>query len=197
MSESDKAIKNMRTASIDAVKTDYGFALRHHDSPSESFAQCGYEHDGSISMSVTTEDSPPVHWFFRLSFSEMARLIIAAYASLQEKTHLRRDILDALKKQDALYDETLLNVLTRDFPDTDDTEADWDIKTMLQRLAAAKIAFPEKLYQEEKRKIMSKLCDLCGCAEDLADLEAVKPNLLSRSDMNYILQHSALARRQS
>jgi hypothetical protein len=75
-----EGIKILQSASIPVAETAYGFSIHHPElrNSGENFAECGIEHDSSVSLSVRNE-TPPIAWFFRVNFCEMANFILRAY----------------------------------------------------------------------------------------------------------------------
>lgn len=111
----NQAITLMTNQGIPVTATHYGFSLQHAELAGGDFAQCGMDNDSSISMSVTVDETPTVKWFFRISYIEMAELIIGAYSAARSLDASRKDIarfLDALDKQ---YDDGPLHLMTAEF----------------------------------------------------------------------------------
>lgn len=79
----DRAVFDLVQAGIRAQRRAYGFSVELNDRSGEFEGQCGFEHDGSISLSLIPK-TPPVVWFFRSSIPSMAQLLIAAQKLLTE-----------------------------------------------------------------------------------------------------------------
>ena len=99
-----EAIRRLRAASIPVVERDYGFSLDHPEwnEHRHGFAQCGWEHDGSISLMVCVDERPPVAWFFRSDVLEMADFIICAYRR-SHGTIESGAIVAAMREEDSRY----------------------------------------------------------------------------------------------
>ncbi|MEP3890405.1 MAG: hypothetical protein ABJN69_08045 [Hellea sp.] len=106
------AISLMRGLAIPVETTPYGFSVKHSALSDQDFAQCGVDNDSSISMSVNVDEDPPVKWFFRMSFLEMAHFIVDAYAATGKAKPARQDIVNAMRVLDDAYDETELDKMT-------------------------------------------------------------------------------------
>ncbi|PZD70539.1 hypothetical protein C1752_10968 [Acaryochloris thomasi RCC1774] len=110
MHDVDAAIAVMTEAEIPACEKAYGFSVMHTDlvKSSRNFAECGCEHDGSISMSVYVDEMPPVVWFFRFDFREMACLITESYRRLSSNAS-RAEIISQMRLVDAEYNHDELD----------------------------------------------------------------------------------------
>ena len=115
MTDCELAIAMMTEASIEVEATDYGFPIPHYELNGRAFAECGHDNDSSISLSVTTEDSPPVIWFFRKSFTEMAEFLIASYDAAGSPAVSRAVLVAAMRRLDQDYDDTDLKLMTEAF----------------------------------------------------------------------------------
>ncbi|MEM6433974.1 MAG: hypothetical protein AAF773_08990 [Cyanobacteria bacterium P01_D01_bin.115] len=95
----------LRDASVPVQEQAYGFSISHPDLTDEDrpFGCCGCEHDWSISLSMFTNESPPVVWFVRFDFCEMARFLADAYAKCSANP-TREEILKSMRTLDADYD---------------------------------------------------------------------------------------------
>lgn len=102
----DDAIAILRNALVPVQEQAYGFSVSHPDVDDEDrpFGCCGCEHNWSIGLSVFTKESPPVVWFFRFDFVEMAHFIADAYANCSSNP-AREEILKSMRTLDAEYDE--------------------------------------------------------------------------------------------
>lgn len=109
MADIGEAFQILQNANIPSKKTAYGFCLQHKEMANNNFAECGVEHDFSISMSVNIAENPPVAWFFRSSFIEMAEFVVAAYSKTGMKDPSRSAIINSMRSIDATYDDTELN----------------------------------------------------------------------------------------
>lgn len=115
MTDCEHAIALLRSASIQVEVTDYGFRISHFELNGRAFAECGLDNDSSISLSVTTEESPPVIWFFRKDFKEMAELLVASYDAAGGPAASRAELVAAMRRLDQDYDDTELNRMTEAF----------------------------------------------------------------------------------
>lgn len=90
---------------IPTVEKSYGFCITHHelDGCRENLIECGLEHNGSISISVKTAESPPIKWFFRFDLSEMADFLIKSYEDAGYNAS-RSQIVESMLKVDLSYD---------------------------------------------------------------------------------------------
>lgn len=109
MDDVEHAIILLRNSGIPVEKQAYGFCLKHKDLTEHDFAQCGMDNDGSISMSVNVDETPPVTWFFRMSFVEMAEFIIDAYDGIKNTKLTRNNIVKSMRELDENYDDTELD----------------------------------------------------------------------------------------
>ncbi len=112
MNDIGEAVSILQRANIPSKETTYGFSLQHKEITDNNFAECGVEHDFSISMSVNIAEKPPVAWFFRLSFIEMAKFVVAAYKKTKEIEPSRSDIINSMRIIDEEYDDTELTKRT-------------------------------------------------------------------------------------
>jgi len=76
MNDAKQAINLLRNNDVLVEARAYGFSIQHHELADCDFAHCGFDNDGSISLSVNIDEDPPVQWFFRVSFIEMAKFIL-------------------------------------------------------------------------------------------------------------------------
>lgn len=109
------AISLLQEKGIPAEMPAYGFSLQHSELEGRNFGECGFDNDGSISLSVNIDEDPAVAWFFRISFVEMAQFIIEAYAATGKTKPSRYEIVTSMRALDALYDDTKLNKVTAKF----------------------------------------------------------------------------------
>jgi hypothetical protein len=91
----DLAVQELVQAGIEANRKAYGFSANVPDVKGVTTAQCGFEHDGGISISLNT-GVPPGHWFFRPTIQGMVELLIAAKSRL--KANSSQSWLDALRE---------------------------------------------------------------------------------------------------
>lgn len=105
MHDAADAIAMLAAVGIPVRKRAYGFTISHPEmaGTNRSFASCSCEHDTSISMGVYVNETPPVVWFCRFDFTEMAILITESYRQLP-KSASRADIVSQMRSLDALYD---------------------------------------------------------------------------------------------
>lgn len=115
MNSSKNAVEELCRHNIRAENTDYGFRIAHDDVVDRSFAECGMDNDSSISISLTSEDGPPVSWFFRKDYQEIADLIIAAFEKAGGPEAQPSAIIAAMKTVDKDYDDTELEKMTSAF----------------------------------------------------------------------------------
>ena len=81
---SDLVLK-MRSEGLSVTTQFYGFFGQGDDPDGGISFECGMEHDGSISLSVTiTARSPPVVWCFLDSFPAAADLLLDAQRRIQQ-----------------------------------------------------------------------------------------------------------------
>lgn len=111
MNSATDAIKLLQGHGIPVEEKAYGFCLTH---AGDDFAQCGIDNDSSTSISVDL-GQPPVQWFFRISFLEMAEFIAAAYLATQAETPTKEDILRCMQSLDKGYDAAALDAMTAKF----------------------------------------------------------------------------------
>jgi hypothetical protein len=90
-----RAVQNLSNAGIDVEATDYGFSARLVDATGELSAECGIEHDWSISMSISA-DAPPTRWVFCTDVDSMASCLISAKAKIESGNS--KSWLEALAK---------------------------------------------------------------------------------------------------
>jgi hypothetical protein len=96
----DNAVMELVKAGIQAKREAYGFSATIHEESGNREAQCGFDHDDNISISVST-GVPPVHWFFRPDIPAMVEFLLNAQKRLignRSKTWL-----GALQDEDAQY----------------------------------------------------------------------------------------------
>jgi len=115
MNDVEQAIIFLRDADIAVEAQAYGFSLKHSELTDRDFAQCGFDNDSSISLSVNIDEDPPVSWFFRISFVEMAKFIAAAYQATGKPDPSRKNIIKSMRALDKIYDDTELNEMTEQF----------------------------------------------------------------------------------
>ena len=77
----NNAVMELVEAGIQVKREAYGFSAILHDANGDAKAQCGFEHDGSISISINT-GTPPVQWFFRPTIRAMVELLVDAQSRL-------------------------------------------------------------------------------------------------------------------
>lgn len=65
---------------------------------------------------------------------------------------------------------------------------------VLRLLAEAKITLSAKNYEMYKPEVIKTLCEICGTHLDLEVLEKFAPHILSREDLETIIQNSGLGR---
>lgn len=115
MNVHERAVAKLKQAGILAKVTDYGFRIYLPEDPDRLYADCGMDNDGSISMSVSVDETPPVAWFFRKDFEEMTDFVISAYAATNMQNPSRAVMISALRKLDRSYDDTELRKMTEAF----------------------------------------------------------------------------------
>ncbi len=115
MNDAEQAISLLRGNSVPVEERAYGFSLQHHELADCDFAQCGFDNDSSISLSVDINEDPPVQWFFRISFTEMAEFIVATYQATKQPTPSRKDIVKSMRALDKDYDDRELDKMTEQF----------------------------------------------------------------------------------
>lgn len=101
-SDLDRAIHILQTNGIHAQKATYGFSISHPEGQDRDFLTCGLEHDGSTSISLHSNESPPILWFFVDNYAEAARFILTAYRTLPLLSSLD-DLVEAFKRTDERY----------------------------------------------------------------------------------------------
>jgi hypothetical protein len=102
-SDLDQAIAILRENGLCAKKA-YGFSIRHEKmQEGQEFMQCGLDNDFSISLWVHSNEDPPIVWFFRFSFIEMADFIVAAYSRAGIAAGIDQ-IMRSLREEDDKYD---------------------------------------------------------------------------------------------
>ena len=108
MNDYFESIKILQDAAIPVTQTAYGFSLCHStlNDSDRNFAECGVEHDSSISMSVR-DGSSQAWWFFRIDFREMAYFILSAYKNAGNQA-TREDLLHEMKELDKKYNNVEL-----------------------------------------------------------------------------------------
>ncbi|WP_065383322.1 hypothetical protein [Hyphomonas sp. ND6WE1B] len=111
----EHAVAYLRRCGVDAEQTDYGFRILHPELSDRTFADCGMDNDSSISLSVNTDESPPVIWFFRKDYLEMADFIAQAYASCGDAAPTQAAIASAMRAIEKTYDHTALREVTAAF----------------------------------------------------------------------------------
>ncbi|MES2709164.1 MAG: hypothetical protein V4726_21390 [Verrucomicrobiota bacterium] len=122
LEDSPEAIRRLRELGVPVQERAFGFSLEHSDWPDawRRFADCGCEHDFSISLSVSADESPPVVWFFRFDMLEMVDFISSAYR-LAADGATSTALLAAFRADDSRYDhnalERRLEQWQRDFDD--------------------------------------------------------------------------------
>jgi hypothetical protein len=104
------AIDRMKAAGLDVEEKAYGFRLVHQSTTLEYVGECGGEHDGSISISISN-GTPLVRWFFRFSMREMADYLIAAD---QITKSTRGELLTIMEAIDSEYDHDRLEQRLRE-----------------------------------------------------------------------------------
>lgn len=110
LEDAEAAINAIRSAGIPVRERAYGFALDHPDCASEhSFAECGCEHDGSISLAVRADELPPIVHFFRFDMHEMAAFIVEAYQRAGVDAD-SESLLWSFRELEASYDQAALDV---------------------------------------------------------------------------------------
>lgn len=109
MRDEKKAIAYLQSHGIAVEERAYGFCLLLDG----DFAECGMDNDSSISISIDL-GQPPVHWFFRVSFLEMAEFIVKAFEKLCKKP-TREQAYQAMKILDQNYDASALDAKTEIF----------------------------------------------------------------------------------
>ena len=104
------AIAAITAAGITVRVQAYGFSVSHPElnERSRNFIECGCEHDSSISMSVFVDELPPVVWFFRFDFLEMALLITESYRRSIPNAS-RSDIISQMRCVDSEYNHDELD----------------------------------------------------------------------------------------
>lgn len=115
MTECENAIALLKAASVPAEATNYGFRVRLADAPARAFAECGMDNDSSISMSIESDEMPPVIWFFRKDYLEMAQFLVASFDAAGVETASRAELVAALRRLDQDYDDTDLIKMTDAF----------------------------------------------------------------------------------
>ena len=115
MTDREHAVALLKGASIQVEVTDYGFRISHAEHSERAFAECGLDNDSSISLSVATEESPPVIWFFRTSFTEMAEFLVASYDAAGGPAASRAVLVAEMRRHDQDYDDTALKLMTEAF----------------------------------------------------------------------------------
>lgn len=111
MNNATDAIKLLQDRGIPVEEKAYGFCLTH---AGDDYAQCGIDNDSSTSISIDL-GQPPVQWFFRVSFLEMAEFIAVAYQATQAETPTKEDILQSMQGLDKRYDAAALDAMTAKF----------------------------------------------------------------------------------
>lgn len=111
----EHAVAYLRRCGVDAVQTDYGFRILHPELSDRIFADCGMDNDSSISLSVNADESPPVIWFFRKEYLEMADFIAQAFAGCGDGAPTRAAIVRAMRALEKTYDDTALREMTAAF----------------------------------------------------------------------------------
>jgi hypothetical protein len=105
----DHAVMELVKAGIQAKRQAYGFSATLHDGTIE--AQCGIEHDDSISISISI-GMPPVYWFFRPDIPSMVALLINAQNRII--SNRSKTWLDALEDENDQYNYNILKNLTQE-----------------------------------------------------------------------------------
>ncbi|WP_321489122.1 hypothetical protein [uncultured Hyphomonas sp.] len=113
----EHAVAYLRRCGVDAVRTDYGFRILLPEISGRTFADCGMDNDSSISLSVNTDESPPVIWFFRKDYLEMADFIAQAYAGCGDGAPTRAAIVRVMRALEKTYDDTALREMTAAYLD--------------------------------------------------------------------------------
>jgi hypothetical protein len=122
LQDAPEAIRKLRELGVPVQEQAFGFSLQHSDWPDQRrrFADCGCEHDSSISLSVSADELPPVVWFFRFDMLEMVDFISSAYRRAGDGANSTA-LLTAFREEDSLYDhdalERRLEQWQRDFDD--------------------------------------------------------------------------------
>jgi len=98
------AISLLERQSIPVQEQAYGFSISHPElvGGAREFACCGCEHNYSISISLFTDELPPVVWFYRFDYREMAQFIADAYTACPYQS--RVEIVAAMRAIDRNYD---------------------------------------------------------------------------------------------
>lgn len=111
----EHAVAYLKRCGVEAVQTDYGFRVLHPEFSDRTFADCGMDNDSSISLSVNTDESPPIIWFFRVDFMEMANFIAQAYEHCGDVARTPAAIVSAMRALEKTYDDTALREMTAAF----------------------------------------------------------------------------------
>lgn len=111
----EHAVAYLKRCGVEAVQTDYGFRVLYPEFSDRIFADCGVDNDSSISLSVNTEESPPVIWFFRKDYLEMANFIAQAYEHCGDVAPTPAAIVSAMRALEKTYDDTALREMTAAF----------------------------------------------------------------------------------
>ena len=98
----NEAARGLRESGLVVVDEAFGFSVSDEDAAGKMKAECGIEHDGSVSLSVES-DRLPVAWFFRPTAAGIAALLISAKRLLSDRK--KASWIEALKASDA--DEAL------------------------------------------------------------------------------------------
>ncbi len=94
-----EAVDKLTKVGISATRQAFGFSVELVDNFGRVFAECGLDHDYSISICVHT-GTPPVQWFFRRSVPSMVEFLIAAQVSLKSgETNTWLEALHAIDDQ--------------------------------------------------------------------------------------------------
>jgi hypothetical protein len=95
------AVRDLRSAGLDAEIRAYGFCFSHRDSAGRYEGDCGGEHDWSVSLAVRVNRAP-VRWYCRYSVREMAEFLASSYARVCEGRF--ESLAEAMEEADGDYD---------------------------------------------------------------------------------------------
>lgn len=93
------AITDLQNAGFRVKEEAFGFSVVLQDTDTNYRLECGYEHDGNISLSVASETSV-LRWFFRQTIREMVEFLLMVDKLMKsEQVHNWLVALDQVDKQ--------------------------------------------------------------------------------------------------
>ncbi len=116
MTDVKTAIKRILDVGLRVKERSYGFSIEKGHGEHTIFGQCGWEHDGSVSISFQSESGfgkrQPFlgHWFQRFSMAEMADFLISVDVQSRETG---ASWWSCIQLQDSAYDYDFLEIRLR------------------------------------------------------------------------------------